>query len=230
MNNILVIGNSSGIGLEVTKQLLALGHAVAGISKSPGAIDNGGYRHFMLDVRSGQFKAKLEELAAEEPPFDACVYCAGIGEELDLDRLAFDVEVLDVNVRGAMVAAACFIPGMLRRKAGHIVVLSSLADELVSPDAPAYFASKAALSSYFEGLGLALRPKGVVVTNIRFGFVDTKMAKSPVKPFLLKPSAAAAVVVAALGHRRVRVSRPLSMALLAKILRFLVGVRLWCCR
>ena len=42
-----------------------------------------------------------------------------------------------------------------------------------------------------DGIGLALRPHGVAVTNLRLGFVDTKMAKSPVKPFQISADAAA---------------------------------------
>jgi len=34
-------------------------------------------------------------------------------------------------------------------------------------------------------LGLALKLKGVFVTNVRFGFVDTKMAKGDIKPFIM---------------------------------------------
>jgi len=52
----------------------------------------------------------------------------------------------------------------------------------VSSEAPAYNASKAALSSYVEGLSLALRGTGVALTNVRLGFVDTKMAKASAKP------------------------------------------------
>ena len=44
--------------------------------------------------------------------------------------------------------------------------------------APSYSASKAGLSSWLGGLALALRPRGVHVTNVRLGFVDTKMAKA----------------------------------------------------
>jgi hypothetical protein len=36
-----------------------------------------------------------------------------------------------------------------------------------------------------NGLGRALNPKGVFVTNVRFGFVDTKMAKGKIKPFMI---------------------------------------------
>ena len=81
--------------------------------------------------------------------------------------------------------AAKVIPQMARRGQGHFIGISSLADELFSAEAPSYHASKAGFSNYLGGLALALKPKGVYVTNIRFGFVDTKMAKGDIKPFMM---------------------------------------------
>src|SRR5262249_55883688 len=77
------------------------------------------------------------------------------------------------------------IPPMIRRGNGHFIGVSSLGDELVSPQAPSYFASKAGFSNYLGGLRLALKSKGINVTNIRFGFVDTKMAKGEFRPFMM---------------------------------------------
>ena len=74
---------------------------------------------------------------------------------------------------------------MVRRGRGHFIGVSSLADEMLSAEAPSYFASKAGFSNYLGGLALAVAPKGVHVTNVRFGFVDTKMAKGDVKPFMM---------------------------------------------
>jgi len=53
-------------------------------------------------------------------------------------------------------AQRALVVGVSRRD-GHVIVLSSLADSLVSAEAPSYNASKAGLSSSVEGLGLALR-------------------------------------------------------------------------
>jgi short-subunit dehydrogenase len=74
---------------------------------------------------------------------------------------------------------------MVKRKQGHFIGVSSLADDLLSAEAPSYHASKAGFSNYLGGLSLALKPKGVHVTNVRFGFVDTKMAKGDIKPFMM---------------------------------------------
>jgi short-subunit dehydrogenase len=93
--------------------------------------------------------------------------------------------IIEVNLTGMVKTAAAVIPQMVKRGQGHFVGVSSLADELLSAEAPSYHASKAGLSNYLGGLALALKPKGVHVTNVRFGFVDTKMAKGNVKPFMM---------------------------------------------
>jgi hypothetical protein len=59
------------------------------------------------------------------------------------------------------------------------------------------------------------------VTNIRFGFVDTKMAKANVRPFLVTAENAASIVVRALKTRPIRFTYPLRMAMLVSILRSL---------
>ena len=74
---------------------------------------------------------------------------------------------------------------MVKRGQGHFIGISSMADELLSAEAPSYHASKAGFSNYLGCLALALKPMGIHVTNVRFGFVDTKMAKGDVKPFMM---------------------------------------------
>ena len=104
---------------------------------------------------------------------------------------------------------------MVRAGRGHLLVLSSLADALPSPKAPSYGASKAAVSLLLRGdLPLAARRRGVTVTNVRFGFVDTKMAKARWRPGLISAEQAAKVLMRALTTRPTRVSYPRRMAAL----------------
>jgi NAD(P)-dependent dehydrogenase (short-subunit alcohol dehydrogenase family) len=91
-------------------------------------------------------------------------------------------------------------------------------------------ASKAGLSSYLGGLALALRPRGVQVTNVRFGFVDTKMAKYHVRPFMITAERAAGVVVRCLRRRPAQVTYPRRMGALVWLLDRLTSLRLWLTR
>ena len=82
------------------------------------------------------------------------------------------------------------------------------------------------MSAYFEALALALRPLGVVVTNIRFGFVDTKMAKAPMRPFMRDVPWAVKVVIKALRGRKIRVTRPYRLVPLARLVRWFTDWRI----
>lgn len=188
--NALIIGNSDGIGLATTHRLLNGGWVVAGISRSESPIEHASYTHHVADVSQDEFDGVLKNQMESGAP-DIFIYSAGIGELCDPASMEHESLVIDVNFH-AMVRAACrVVPAMIKRGRGHFIGISSLADELISAEAPSYHASKAGFSNYLEGLALALRPYGVYVTNVRFGFVDTKMAKGKVRPFMMSVEKAA---------------------------------------
>jgi short-subunit dehydrogenase len=218
-----VIGSSDGIGFATAEALLAEGWEVVGVSRSVGTLSHAHYTHFICDVTSDDYRRLLRQQSAE--PFQAVIYSVGIGEPVTLDDLSPDTRVLDVNLMAAVSTAAIVLPGMIAARQGSLIVLSSLADVLVSSEYPSYNASKAALSSYFEGLGTALRSSGVTVGHIRFGFVDTKMAKARIRPLMVSRQVAAGVVMRALRQRQRRVSFPVRMALLVSVLRFFQSVK-----
>jgi NAD(P)-dependent dehydrogenase (short-subunit alcohol dehydrogenase family) len=151
----------------------------------------------------------------------------GIGEALDLETLAAERRVFETNLVGAVVTARVVIPAMLRAGQGHFLGLSSQADALIDPRAPSYSASKAGLTAYLEGLALACRPRGVIVTNLRLGFVDTKMAKSPVRPFMVSAAQAAERIQRCMQTRPMRHTFPKRMAVLLWVVRMQASLRRW---
>lgn len=221
----LIVGNSDGIGLATTRRLLGHGWAITGVSRSPSPIVDAGYHHQVVDVASREYRERLRELWTARGPFDVCIYCVGIGEPVRPEQLQTDIHVFEVNLMAALWTAQVLIPAMLSRGSGHLVVLSSQADELVVPEVPSYAASKAALSAYFEGLGLNLRRRGIAVTNVRFGFVDTKMARAGFRPFMYSVDKAAAILERVLETRPVRITRPVRTAALVCLGRWLTRWR-----
>jgi short-subunit dehydrogenase len=179
-----MIGNSDGIGLAATKRLLTAQWNIIGISRSESPIINPQYHHRVADVGNSKYSELLDELLLAYS-FDLCIYFAGIGELLDLKNMREEPRIIDVNLTGMVRTAAAVIPKMVDMGKGHFIGISSVADDLLSAEAPSYHASKAGFSNYLGGLALALKSKGVFVTNVRFGFVDTKMAKGDVKPFMM---------------------------------------------
>lgn len=213
----VVVGNSDGIGLALTRRLLTEGWSVTGLSRSMSPVTHDRYVHYVIDVTGSDFTAVLEAVVREG--VDVCVYASGVGEALDHTDFAAQTRTLEVNLTGAARTVEVVLPSMIRAGRGHLVGLSSLADVLISADSPAYAASKAGLSSYFRGLARALKPHGVQVTTVRFGFVDTKMAKGPTRPMMLSTDKAVDILMRCLRTRSTVVSRPRRMAALVRVVR-----------
>lgn len=180
----LMVGNSDGIGLATTRRLLATGWNIIGISRSQSPITNTNYHHRVADVSDSKYSELLNKLLMEYS-LNLCIYFVGIGELVDLSDMSNESKVIDVNFTGMVRTASGVIPQMVKSGHGHFIGISSFADELLSAEAPSYHASKAGFSNYLGGLALALKSKDVFVTNVRFGFVDTKMAKGDIKPFMM---------------------------------------------
>ena len=217
----LLIGNSDGIGLALTRQLLGRGFEVTGVSKSPSPISHEAYRHTVLDVSRADYGPKLDA-AMPSGRIRLCVYCAGIGEHFAVDRLQQDVATLQVNLVGLAKTVERILPRMVADGPAVLAGLSSLADVNPSRVAPAYAASKAGVTYYLEGLAGAVQGTGVSVINVRLGFVDTKMAKSRWKPWMIGPDEAAARILRSLLQDRpaTRVNIPRRAAAIARAAAF----------
>jgi short-subunit dehydrogenase len=227
MRAALLVGNSDGIGLELTRSLLAEGWCVMGISRSESRLSAPNYTHHVVDVCHVEYPTRLTQLVNELGELDVCVYCAGTGEFLDALSMAGERRVFETNLIGAVATAAVVVPTMVRRRSGHFIGLSSQADQLIDAHAPSYAASKAGLSSYLEGLALHCRKHRVFITNLRFGFVDTKLAKAPWRPFMLTTEEAAARIRRCIEQRPIRDTYPKRMAVLLLFFRAVMAVRRW---
>jgi len=204
----VIIGNSDGIGLALTEKLLERDWGVTGISRSETEIRDSSYSHIVSEVQDAGYLPALRSVLEREEEVDLCVYCAGIGELLDLSDMHGEEMIFDVNLLGLIRTVSVLLPEMARRGSGHLIGISSVADEILSEEAPSYHSSKAGFSNYLEGLALAARPRGVYVTNVRFGFVDTKMAKADVKPFMMSAERAAAHLLKCIDKKPVRYTAP----------------------
>ncbi|MEX0829437.1 MAG: SDR family oxidoreductase [Nitrospirales bacterium] len=225
--HILIIGNSDGIGAAVTRALVAQGDRVVGISRSPSPLGQDGPRHVVQDIAAPEYPQVLENLLSREGPFDACIFCAAIGSELRLPDLSKEARVIEVNFTAMVRTLAVLTPDWLHRGNGHFIGLSSLADDFYNPNAPSYTASKAGFSNYLVSMALKLRPRGVFVTNIRFGFVDTKLPKASWKPLMITADQAATYVLKCLRTRSIQLSVPKIAGAAIHVSRWVQSVRVW---
>lgn len=225
MPTAVVIGASTGIGLALSRRLAAAGWTVTGLARSPAGFESAAYRHVIADVRAPDYR-QLLATACEQLP-DVCVYATGIGHEIDLADPSHEADVFATNLLGVAITVEVLLPRMIAAKAGHLIGISSQADRVIDRHAPSYAASKAGMSSYLEGVALACRPHGVAVTNVRFGFVDTAMAKSAIKPFMITADRAARVLETCIRRRPIRKTVPLRMAAVLWLLRWGTRLRIW---
>jgi short-subunit dehydrogenase len=212
----VVTGASSGIGWSLAKALAAQGCKVGLIArrrqhleKLAGEIESAGGTAALAaaDVTDrAQVLTVINDLAGRLGPVDLLVANAGVGAPTLLEP--FNVDDIEnqfrVNVLGAVYAIEAVLPDMLARRRGHIAAVSSLAAYKGLPGESAYCASKAALSSFMDGLRVQLHGRGVAVTTLCPGFVRTPMtaANEFRMPFVLEADEAARRMLRALQRRR----------------------------
>jgi short-subunit dehydrogenase len=213
---ILLTGAAQGIGRATAQALAARGFRVALIDREGERLDQlehqlrsqgAAVATMTADVcDSARLKEAVASLEERLGPTDVLVACAGVGSlssALDLDLEGFR-RMLEVNVLGVARTIDAVLPGMFARGSGHIVGVSSVAGLRGMPWMPGYSASKAALTTYLEGLRPALKRRGVTITTVYPGFVRTGITvntpfRKPVK--MLEPEQAAACLVRAIARR-----------------------------
>jgi len=224
---ILLVGNSDGIGAAVTRALVARGDQIIGISRSPSPLGPEGPKHVVQDISAPDYPEILRRIIVEEGLFDACIFCAAIGSELKLPDLSHEAHVIEVNFTAMVHTLATLIPAWLEQSQGLFIGLSSLADDFYNADAPSYTASKAGFSNYLVSMALKLKSHGVHVTNIRFGFVDTKLPKASWKPLMMTTDQAANHVIRCLESKPMQLSVPKLAGLALHGIRLMQSLRVW---
>ncbi len=226
-NNVLLIGNSDGIGAAVTRALIAQGNQVVGISRSPSPLGPDGPKHIIQDISAPEYPERLCRLILENGTFDSCIFCAAIGSKLKLPDLSQEAHVIEVNFTAMVHTFAALLPTWLKKGHGHFIGLSSLADDFYNRDAPSYTASKAGFSNYLISMAFKLKSQGIHVTNIRFGYVDTKLPKASWKPMMMTPEQAATHVLRCLKSKPIQLSVPKLAGLALHSIRLMQSLRVW---
>ncbi len=183
----VVIGASSGIGEALARRLAAAGAKVALVARRAGELERiagelragGAEVHvFTHDAaRTAEVPALFDGAVAKLGGLDAILYAAGLLHPVAEGEYApaQDLEVLSVNLLGAVAwldrAAAHFEA----QRSGTILGISSVAGERGRRGAPAYAASKAGLTTFLEALRNRCTRYGVNVVTVKPGFVDTAM-------------------------------------------------------
>jgi 2-keto-3-deoxy-L-fuconate dehydrogenase len=134
-------------------------------------------RHYQLDVTDG---AAIAALAAEVGPIDILFNCAGYvdgGTILGCDEKAWDFS-FDLNVRSMYRMIRAFLPGMLERKSGSIINMSSVASSVkAAPNRFIYGTTKAAVIGMTKAVAADFVTSGVRCNAICPGTIDSPSLK-----------------------------------------------------
>jgi short-subunit dehydrogenase len=229
--HILITGASSGLGAALARLYAAPGvhlslwgrnserlEGVAAQCRGKGAI----VEALALDLRDiHAIEAQLER-SDEKRPIDIAIFNAGLGGTTPSGRLvespAHTLDVATTNFTAAVIGANTIAERMARRRGGHIVLISSIADSIPLPMAPTYAGTKAGLKMFAESLRALVKPHGVAVTLIAPGFVDTPMSAAiKTKPFLISADKAAEIMKRGIERRHPEFAYPWSYALMRRL-------------
>ena len=167
----------------------------------------------------------LAAVEAEHGRIDRLICNAGIGDNTPVERFKVSDfrRIFETNVFGVLNCVEAVVPGMMARKSGHIVGVSSLAGYRGLPGSSAYAASKAALSNLLESLRIELQGYDVDVTTLCPGFVKTPMTarnRNPM-PFILEVDEAARIMHEAIVGRVSHCAFPWQLASVVRGARLL---------
>lgn len=211
MKKAIIIGASSGMGMEVAKLLLADGYSLGVAARREDRLQSikqmapDRVEVATIDVTEEDATVRLRELIDRLDGMDLFFYASGIGKQNR--TLESDIELNTVNTNGMgftrMIGEAYRY--FAERGKGHIAAITSIAGTKGLGPAPSYSATKAMQNVYLQALEQQANARGLKIRfiDIRPGFVDTDLLKGDFHyPMMLKPKKVARQIVSAIHSKR----------------------------
>ena len=186
--DILVVGDSSGLGLALTQSLLLDANRVFGIARRTPKIQHSKFFHLNCDLKEVTAAQKMQEwLDSHSFSYDIIILNSGIGsmgfaQNFNLAQIR---ELFEVNFFGLLKVFEFSIKKMQAKNLGTVVVISSLAAYRGLPASGAYGSTKAALTSLFESFKVDLQGTKIKIIQVFPYFVITAMSNPRTRPSLL---------------------------------------------
>jgi len=178
---IVITGASSGIGLATAKLLSSRGHALLLLARRVEPMNALNLPNTLcraVDVTDiDAFSAAVKEAQQQFGPVDALVNNAGVMllGGVDQQNPTEWEHMLNVNVKGLLNGVHAVTKGMIERKAGTIINISSVAGRKTFPNHVVYVGTKFAVHGMSENLREELSPHNVRVIVIAPGAVETEL-------------------------------------------------------
>ena len=208
----IIVGASSGIGLEVAKLLLADGwhigiaarreEALLELKKTaPERIEV-----MAIDITHPDAGERLLTLVRQLGGMDLYFHSSGIGKQNRTLEPDIELQTMDTNAIGFTRMIGTAYRYFAEQGKGHIAAITSIAGTKGLGPAPAYSATKALQATYLQALEQQTRQRGLYdihFTDIRPGFVDTALLSGSFRyPMMLRPESVARDIVSSIRKRR----------------------------
>jgi short-subunit dehydrogenase len=180
---VLLTGGSRGVGPIVAEALARRGADIALAARSKSGLDDAATRLREIGVKTLVMPIDLRQPSQREKlvadvlkgfgKIDILINNAGLETEGAYAELSWPSiqETIEVNLIAPMALTRLVLPGMLERKAGHIVNIASIAAKSGAPYAATYSGTKAGLAEWTRALRLELAHTGVRFSTIFPGYV-----------------------------------------------------------
>ena len=177
----LVTGGSRGIGRAIALELARAGANVtvsyrSGKDEAEAVAEEAGAKAVQADVADTDEAKRLVEEAGE---LDILVNNAGVTRDGLLARMPDDdwSDVISTNLGGVFHTCRAAARGMMKRRAGSIVNVSSIVGLRGNPGQTNYAASKAGIIGFTKSLARELGTRGVRANVVAPGYVDTRLTQ-----------------------------------------------------
>jgi 3-oxoacyl-[acyl-carrier protein] reductase len=177
----LVTGGSRGIGRAIAVELARAGAEVtlsyrSGKGEAEDVANEAGCRAVEADVSDPEQARALVEAAGD---IDVLVNNAGITRDGLLARMSDEDwrVVLETNLHGTFHTCRAAVRGMMKRRAGSIVNVSSIVGLHGNPGQTNYSASKAGIIGFTKALARELGNRGVRANVVAPGYIDTRLTQ-----------------------------------------------------
>lgn len=175
-----------------------------------------------IDVRDAMSLKNFIEQFDEKYPVDLVIANAGVSATTSgvADDIAQAQIVFDINLQGVLNTIHPLIPRMMKRRAGQIAMMSSLASFRPLPSAPPYSAAKAGVRFYGEALAGLLKHYNVQVSVICPGWIHTPLTDKNTfpMPFIMSSERAVQRIIRALSCGKRRIVFPKRLYFLMRLL------------